>query len=71
MILCRPLSRSLFAKWPMVTLEELKKRHFTPEGKEERIDKALAALYGDHPQIDLPIEDLKRIAEDPDLEDSE
>jgi hypothetical protein len=49
-------------------LEELKKQKFTPEGKEERIAKGLAALHQE-PTIVLPTDVWRRIAEDPDLED--
>lgn len=50
-------------------LEELKRQKFTPEGKQERVAKALEAL-GVELVIDLPIEVLKWLAEDPDLEES-
>lgn len=53
---------------PTPSLEELKKATFPPEGKEERVARALAALHQPF-GIDLPIEVLKRIVEDSDLED--
>ncbi|HZF41424.1 MAG TPA: hypothetical protein VE715_21550 [Blastocatellia bacterium] len=49
-------------------LEELKKQKFTLEGKQERIAKALAALYQET-AIELPTEVWRHIAEDSDLED--
>src|SRR5882672_5614796 len=49
-------------------LEELKKQKFTAEGKEERVAKALEVLRQDI-SIVLPMEVLRYIAEDPDLED--
>lgn len=52
----------------MPTLEELKKEKFVPEGKPERVAKALEALYQES-AIDLPLEALKQIAEDSAIED--
>ncbi len=49
-------------------LEELIKQRFTPEGKEERVAKALAALYQEEP-IHLSREEWKWMAEDAELED--
>jgi len=49
-------------------LEELKRRRFTPEGKAERVARALAALYQEE-SIKLSPEEWRWIAEDPDLED--
>ena len=49
-------------------LAELKKQKFTPEGRQERIAKALAAL-DEEISIPLPIETLRQIVEDPDLAD--
>lgn len=76
----RPISSALLierAERPPLTiarqvssarLEELKKQKFTAEGKEERVAKALAVLHQDA-SIALPIDVLRYIAEDPDLED--
>ncbi len=49
-------------------LEELIKERFAPEGKAERIAKALEALYQEEP-IKLSPEEWKWVAEDADLED--
>lgn len=49
-------------------LEELVKQRFTPEGKAERVAKALAALYQEEP-IGLSPEEWKWVAEEADLED--
>ncbi len=49
-------------------LEEMVKQRFTPDGKAERVAKALAALYQEEP-IKLSPEEWKWVAEDPDLED--
>ncbi len=49
-------------------LEDLAKQRFTPEGKAERVAKALAALYQEEP-IKLSPEEWKWIAESADLED--
>jgi hypothetical protein len=49
-------------------LEKLKRQKFTIEGKEERISRALAALYQET-AIELPKEVWRYIAEDADLED--
>ena len=49
-------------------LEELVKQRFTPEGKAERVAKALAALHQEQP-IKLSPEEWKWVAEDADLED--
>lgn len=57
------------AEQPVATrLEELKKQKFTPEGRQERIAKALAALRQET-AIKLPAETWRRIAEATDLED--
>jgi hypothetical protein len=50
-------------------LAELKAKHFTPEGREERIAKALHALEARSPGFTLDRETWKWIAEDADLED--
>jgi len=50
-------------------LAELKARHFTPEGREERIAKALQALEMPAAGFPLDRETWKWIAEDADLED--
>ena len=50
-------------------LAELKAKHFTPEGREERIAKALQTLEAPTPGFTLDYETWKWIAEDPDLED--
>jgi len=44
-------------------LEALKKKHFTPEGKAERVAKSLAALHQDQP-IRLCPEEWKRVVEE-------
>jgi hypothetical protein len=49
-------------------LSELKKQRFTPEGKDERIARSLAAL-NQQASIHLSPEEWQRIAEDPDIED--
>ncbi|MGH9398320.1 MAG: hypothetical protein ACRD18_15905 [Terriglobia bacterium] len=49
-------------------LEVLMKHWFTPEGKSERVAKALAALHREQP-IKLSPEDWKWVAEDADLAD--
>ena len=49
-------------------LEELKRKHFTPEGKAERVARSLAALQGLTP-IPLTREQWKIIAEDADVEE--
>jgi hypothetical protein len=43
-----------------------KKKHFTPEGKAERVAKALAALHQDQP-IRLSAEEWKRAVEEGDV----
>jgi hypothetical protein len=55
-------------------LEALKREKFPPEGKEERIARALAALHRsvrseEDYQIKLTPEQWKEIVENPDLED--
>jgi hypothetical protein len=50
-------------------LAELKAKHFTPEGREERIAKALQALEMPAPGFTLDRETWKWIVEDADLED--
>lgn len=47
-------------------LESLIRRRFTPEGKAERVAKALAALRREQPTR-LSAEDWKWVAEDADL----
>jgi hypothetical protein len=49
-------------------LEELKARHFTVEGKAERVARSLAALNHED-TIQLTTQQWRRIAEDPDIED--
>ncbi len=49
-------------------LEELMKQRFTPEGKAERVARALAALHQEEP-IKLSPEEWKWVAEDADLEE--
>ncbi len=49
-------------------LEEMIKQRFTPEGKAERVERALAALHQEE-RIKLSPEEWKWIAEDADLED--
>ncbi|MGH9855020.1 MAG: hypothetical protein ACREBD_34755 [Blastocatellia bacterium] len=49
-------------------LEALKRQRFPPEGKAERVAKALTAL-NQKVSIALTLDELKRIVEDPDLED--
>ncbi|HEX5483773.1 MAG TPA: hypothetical protein VFZ08_14210 [Terriglobia bacterium] len=51
-----------------VKLEILVKQRFTPEGKSERVARALAALRREQP-IKLSSKDWKWVAEDADLED--
>ena len=50
-------------------LAELKAKHFTPEGREDRVTKALQALETPAPGFTLDRETWKWIAEDADLED--
>ncbi len=49
-------------------LEELMGRRFAPEGKAERVAKALAAPYQEEP-IRLSPQEWKWVAEDAELED--
>ncbi len=49
-------------------LKELMKQRFTPEGKVERVARAIAALHQEEP-IKLSPEEWKWVADDPDLED--
>lgn len=49
-------------------LEALKAKKWPPEGKAERVRKALKALEGPVPTFKLTPEQWKQIAEDPDLE---
>jgi len=46
----------------------LKRRHFTVQGKDERIARSLAAL-NQKVTIELTAQQWRRIAEDPDIED--
>jgi len=46
-------------------LSDLKKERFTPEGRDERIARSLAAL-NQQTSIHLSPEEWQRIAEDPD-----
>jgi hypothetical protein len=50
-------------------LAELKAKHFTPEGREERIAKALQVLEAPVPAFTLDRDTWKWLAEDADLED--
>jgi hypothetical protein len=50
-------------------LAGLKAKHFTPEGREERIAKALQVLETLPPSFALDRETWKWLAEDADLED--
>jgi hypothetical protein len=50
-------------------LAKLMVKHFTPEGRKERIAKALQILQAPTPRFALDRETLKWIAEDADLED--
>ena len=56
------------AETPLSKLEALKRAHFTPEGKAERIAKARAALYEEE-SIRLSPQAWKWVAEDPDIEE--
>ena len=49
-------------------LTKLKAKHFTPEGRKDRIAKALQILEASTPGFALDRETLKWIAEDADLE---
>jgi hypothetical protein len=53
---------------PSERLEALKRQRFTSEGKAERVARSLAALNRVVP-TNLSPEDLRWIAEDPDIED--
>ncbi|MBO0798079.1 MAG: hypothetical protein J2P31_04585 [Blastocatellia bacterium] len=72
--LVRPIRNTESAERPIAfnfssaRLEKLKRQKFTIEGKQERISKALAALYQEI-AIELSPEAWRFIAEDPDLED--
>ncbi len=48
-------------------LEELVKQRFTPEGKAERVAKALSALHQEE-TIKLSPEEWRWVAEDPEFE---
>jgi hypothetical protein len=50
-------------------LAELKAKHFTHEGREERIAKALQVLEAPAPSFALDRETWKWLAEDAELED--
>ncbi|MGH7847199.1 MAG: hypothetical protein ACREQW_18795 [Candidatus Binatia bacterium] len=50
-------------------LAKLKAKHFTPEGRKERIAKALQILEAPTASFSLDRETWKWIAEDADLED--
>jgi len=60
---------STAALTPQDLLERLKASHFTPEGRPERIAKALHALEGPKPSFQLSPEMWRQIAEDPELEE--
>ena len=49
-------------------LAELKAKHFTPEGREERIAKALEILGRSGPTFKLDKETVKWIAQDVEIE---
>ena len=49
-------------------LAELKAKHFTPEGREERIAKALKILSRSGPTFKLDKETVKWIAQDVEIE---
>lgn len=49
-------------------LRELKRAHFSPEGKDERVARSLAAL-NQQPGISLSADSWRRIVEESDLED--
>ena len=51
-------------------LEELKRQHFDPETRAERIAKALAALYAPS-ALSLTPEQWKDAAENPELEEED
>ncbi|SRR6185436_6247714 len=53
---------------PTSRIDELKRRHFTVQGKDERIARSLAAL-NQKVTIELTAQQWRRIAEDPDIED--
>lgn len=55
-------------KKPTGSLEELIRKQFTPEGKAERVSRALAALNEQEP-IKLAPAEWRWVAEDADLED--
>lgn len=55
---------------PSSKLEELKRQHFRPETREERIAKALAALRAPS-ALKLTVEQWKDAAENPDLEEED
>lgn len=52
---------------PAFRLEELKRQHFRPETRTERIAKALAALHAP-PVLKLTVEQAKDAAENPELD---
>ncbi len=52
---------------PTPELQRLLRERFTPEGKAERVARALAALHAPLPEINLTPEQWKTIAEDDDL----
>lgn len=55
---------------PTAKLEALKRQHFTPEGRIERIARSLAAL-DQAETLRLTPTEWRIIAEDPDLEDQD
>jgi hypothetical protein len=55
-------------KKPPASLQEFVRKQFTPEGKAQRVSRALAAL-NEEESIKLSPEQWKWVAEDPDLED--
>ena len=55
---------------PTAKLEALKRRHFTPQGKFERMVRSLAALH--QPEtLQLTRQEWRFFSEDPDLEDQD
>lgn len=55
-------------KRPAASLEDLARKQFTPEGKAERISRALAALNQEQ-SIKLTAAEWRWVAEDVDFED--
>jgi len=53
---------------PRDKLAELKAKHFTPEGRKERIAKALEILSRPGPRLKLDKETVRWVAQDADIE---